>query len=275
MVKIFVDTANPKEIKEIHESIKKDGGRGLDGVTTNPTSMANYILDEEKNGRHLTPKDVAFEIRDLGIKDISVETLGTPDYNPNNMTSDYFREESLVIHEWGPEFTVKVPMVPEALSVISRYGTFIPYNATLVFSREQGNLAGLAGAKKVSPFIGRLIANGDNGFSIVRDIMDFYKSNNLDIEMLAASIRNEDQFMEAVRISPHIITTPYKVLSHIAPNYLACVQKIEPLYVINKKIKLEYKAPESFFEEAFKHPLLEQGLKMFLEDAKKANYRIL
>ena len=61
-MKIFLDTADTEVIKEHFET-------GLiDGVTTNPTLI-------RKSGRD--PEDVYQQLADIGIKDISMEVVGT------------------------------------------------------------------------------------------------------------------------------------------------------------------------------------------------------
>ena len=60
-MKIFLDTADTDIIRKYFET-------GLvDGVTTNPTLIM-------KSGRN--PEDVYEDIRDIGVKDISMEVVG-------------------------------------------------------------------------------------------------------------------------------------------------------------------------------------------------------
>ncbi len=60
-MKIFLDTADTYAIKDYFET-------GLiDGVTTNPTLIM-------KSGRN--PEDVYQKIKDMGVKDISMEVMG-------------------------------------------------------------------------------------------------------------------------------------------------------------------------------------------------------
>ena len=60
-MKIFLDTADTYAIKDYFET-------GLvDGVTTNPTLIM-------KSGRN--PDDVYQKIKDIGVKDISMEVMG-------------------------------------------------------------------------------------------------------------------------------------------------------------------------------------------------------
>ena len=61
-MKIFLDTADTEVIRKYFET-------GLiDGVTTNPTLIM-------KSGRN--PEDVYQEIKDIGVRDISMEGVGS------------------------------------------------------------------------------------------------------------------------------------------------------------------------------------------------------
>ena len=63
-MKIFLDTADTEVITKHFET-------GLiDGVTTNPSLIM-------KSGRN--PDDVYQELKDLGVRDISMEVMGTAD----------------------------------------------------------------------------------------------------------------------------------------------------------------------------------------------------
>ena len=63
-MKIFLDTAETELIRKYNETGL------LDGITTNPTLIM-------KSGRQ--PRDVYQEIKDIGIRDISMEVVGNAD----------------------------------------------------------------------------------------------------------------------------------------------------------------------------------------------------
>ena len=61
-MRIFLDTADTAEIRDLFET-------GLiDGVTTNPTLI-------RKSGRD--PEEVYAELRNIGVRDISMEVTGS------------------------------------------------------------------------------------------------------------------------------------------------------------------------------------------------------
>jgi len=140
-MKIFVDTADLKEIEELAS------WGVIDGVTTNPTLVA-------KTG--LSFKDIVNKIFDLVDGPISLEAVSTK-------AEDIVKEarELSRIHK---NVVVKIPMTEEGLKAIkqlSREG--VKTNVTLVFSANQALLAAKAGATYVSPFVGRLDDIGHDG----------------------------------------------------------------------------------------------------------------
>ena len=112
----------------------------VDGVTTNPTLIM-------KSGRD--PEEVYQEIKDIGVKDISMEVVGN--------FVEMYTEASRLSQKFGDVCTVKVPCTREGLKVckaLSDEG--IRVNVTLIFCAAQAVLAAKAGATYVSPFVGRL-----------------------------------------------------------------------------------------------------------------------
>ena len=96
-MKIFLDTADTNIIKEYFET-------GLvDGVTTNPS----LIL---KSGRN--PEEVYQEIKDIGVKDISMEVMGT--------AAEMLLEGRRLSRKFGEVATIKVPCTRDGLLVCSK-----------------------------------------------------------------------------------------------------------------------------------------------------------
>ena len=146
-MKIFLDTADTQAIKDGYET-------GLiDGITTNPTLIM-------KSGRN--PEDVYQELIDLGIKDISMEVVG----NDETMLAEAHR----LIKKFGKDqATIKVPCTPDGLWVCKQLSReLIKVNVTLIFSPAQAILASKAGAKYVSPFVGRVDDNSFGGLCLKR-----------------------------------------------------------------------------------------------------------
>ncbi|MDO5036807.1 MAG: fructose-6-phosphate aldolase [Tissierellia bacterium] len=189
-MKLFIDTANIEEIKEI-EALGI-----LRGVTTNPSLIA-------KEGQVF--EEVIEEISQLVDGPISAEVMAS-------QAPDMVRE-ARALSQIHKNIVIKVPMTEEGLKAIRLLKEEgIKTNCTLVFSAQQALLAALAGAAYVSPFMGRLDDIGQDGAAIIRDIADIYRLHQLDTEIIAASIRTPKHVLEAAQSGAHIATVPYGVI---------------------------------------------------------------
>ena len=188
-MKIFLDTADT-------EAIRKHFNTGLvDGLTTNPTLI-------RKSGRN--HEEVYQEVKDLGLKDISMEVIGSD----INMISEGKR-----LHKkFGKCSTIKVPCTPDGLKAckdLSEDG--IKVNVTLIFSQSQAILAAKAGAKYVSPFVGRVDDNSFGGLCLVKDIAKVFREHMVTTEVLAASLRGVRDVGRAFEYGADIVTMPPNV----------------------------------------------------------------
>ena len=213
-MKIFLDTADTEAIKKGYET-------GLvDGITTNPSLIM-------KSGRD--PEEVYQELIDLGIPDISMEVVGTGE----GMVSEGRR----LVAKFGKEqTTIKVPCTRGGLAacrILSK--ELVKVNVTLIFSPSQAILASKAGAKYVSPFVGRVDDNSFGGLCLVKDIANIYNKQHVrSTEILAASIREVRSVGRAFEYGANICTIP-----------------------------------PSVFEKMYNHVLTEKGLQLFDEDWSK------
>ena len=199
-MKIFLDTADTQAIRDGYET-------GLiDGITTNPTLIM-------KSGRN--PEDVYQELIDLGIKDISMEVVG----NDETMLAEAHR----LIKKFGKDqATIKVPCTPDGLWVCKQLSRdLIKVNVTLIFSPVQAVLASKAGARYVSPFVGRVDDNSYGGLCLIKDISNiFTKQQVYNTEILGASIRNVRDVGRAFEYGAHICTIPPAVFNKMYKHVL-------------------------------------------------------
>jgi len=213
-MKFFIDTANLNEIKEANEM-------GLiDGVTTNPTLIAKEgKVDFKKHIAkicEITPGDVSAEVTAL-------DTAG-------------MLKEGREYAKIAPNVVIKCPLTLEGLKATRTFrdeGTKV--NVTLCFSAAQALLAAKAGATYISPFVGRLDDIGQNGMSLISDIVQIYENYNFSTEVLVASIRHPMHIVESALIGAHVATIPFKVIQQLV-----------------------------------QHPLTDKGLDSFLSDWKKS-----
>ncbi len=192
-MKLFIDTANIDEIREVNE------WGVISGVTTNPSLIA-------KEGRDF--KEVIGEISSLVDGPISAEVI--------SLEKDGMIEEARELSKIHPNIVIKIPMTKEglkAVKVLTKEG--IKTNVTLVFSANQALLAAKAGATYVSPFLGRLDDIGNEGMSIIYDIVEIFDIHGIDTEIIAASIRHPIHVLDAAKAGAHIATIPYKVFNQM------------------------------------------------------------
>ncbi|HXF35496.1 MAG TPA: transaldolase family protein, partial [Candidatus Acidoferrales bacterium] len=109
-----------------------------------------------------------------------------------------------------------IPMSEAGLEAIARLaGEKIPTNCTLVFSANQGLLAAKAGAKLVSPFVGRIDDINHDGMVVVGELAEIFAIHEIKAEVLAASIRHPVHVTRAALAGAHIATVPLKVLTQM------------------------------------------------------------
>ncbi len=216
-MKLFIDTADLNDIKEI-------ASWGiLDGVTTNPTLLA-------KSGRSL--QDVIDEIFLLVDGPISLEVVSE---NSGDMVKEAKQILAKIPKNYHKNVAIKIPMTAEGLKAVKTLSNEeIKTNVTLVFSANQALLAAKAGATFVSPFIGRLDDNGQEGMRVIEEIMDIFRNYDINTEVIVASIRHPIHVIEAARLGADIATVPPDVL-----------------------------------RKMMKHPLTDAGIKSFLKDWEK------
>ncbi len=211
-MKIFLDTANLEQIKEA-------ASWGiLDGATTNPTLVSKENLKFE---------DLIKKICKIVPGPVSVESVSTK--------SQDIIKEARGLAKLAENVVVKIPICVEglkAIRVLSNEG--IKVNTTLIFSSNQALLAAKAGARYVSPFVGRLDDIAHQGMDIVDEIVTIYNNYGFETEVIVASIRHPLHVVEAALMGADIATVPFAVL-----------------------------------EKMVKHPLTDIGMEKFLKDWSK------
>jgi transaldolase len=96
----------------------------------------------------------------------------------------------------------------------------IPVNVTLIFSPNQAILAAKAGAKYVSPFIGRLDDVGKDGMLLIREIKQIFPNYDFKTQILVASIRHPMHVVEAAKIGADVVTLPAEILGKMLKHQL-------------------------------------------------------
>lgn len=213
-MKFFIDTANLEEIREANEL-------GLiDGVTTNPSLVAK---EGDVDFKEHIAKICSIVKGDVSAEVTALDTAG-------------MLSEGRELAKIAPNVVVKCPLTLDGLKatrVLTDEGTGV--NVTLCFSAAQAILAAKAGARYISPFIGRLDDIATNGMQLIADIVQIYQNYDYPTQVLAASIRHPMHIVDCALAGADVATIPFKVIKQLVH-----------------------------------HPLTDKGLESFLADWKKS-----
>ncbi len=190
-MKIFLDTAN---IEHIRHGVRLGV---VTGVTTNPS---------------LVSREGKVDYRQL-VQQICAIVPGPVSTEVLSQDAKTMVVEAREIAKWADNVVVKIPASPEgveATSMLAREN--IKVNFTLCFTLNQALLGVEAGARFISPFVGRLDDIGEDGMRVVADIVEYLDYYQLPAQVIAASIRHPQHCLMAAKIGAHIATVPYEVL---------------------------------------------------------------
>ncbi len=191
-MKFFLDTADLSEIEEVAS------WGALAGVTTNPSLYARTGGKLEDFESHL--------VKICNLVDGPVSGEVTAEDRAGMV------EQGRALASLAKNMVVKIPVCVEGLAAtrtLSEEG--IAVNMTLVFSVPQALLAARAGARYISPFVGRFDDIAEDGLSQLEDIV--IAVGNYDfghpVEIIAASIRSANHVTQAALMGADIATVPY------------------------------------------------------------------
>ena len=216
-MKFFLDTADLDEIREAAS------WGVVAGVTTNPSLYAKI------GGKLADFENHIARICEIVDGPVSAETTA--------MTRDQIVADGRRLAAIAPNVVVKIPVMAEGLAATKQLASEgIAVNMTLVFSAPQAIMAARAGARYISPFVGRFDDIAEDGLNQLNDIVSCV--NNYDfgheVEIIVASVRSPHHVTQAALMGADIATVPFGALKK-------CIE----------------------------HPLTDRGLERFLADWKK------
>jgi len=200
-VKFFLDTADLAQIEEAA------AWGAVAGVTTNPTlyariggKLANFPAHIQRICA-LLPGPVSAEVTAEQRAEIIAQG----------------RELAAL----APNVVVKVPTTIEGLAATRTLANEgIRVNMTLCFTVPQAILAARAGARYVSPFVGRFDDISEDGLEQLGNIVSALGNYSFaaggaageEVEVIAASIRSANHVTQAALMGADIATVPFDVL---------------------------------------------------------------
>lgn len=224
-MKFFLDTADLAEIEEANS------WGALAGVTTNPTlysRIGGKLADFHGHIKKIC--DIVGENCPVSAESVA-------------MTRDEIVADGRILANIAPNVVVKVPTCIEGLAATRALANEgIRVNMTLCFSVPQAILAARAGARYISPFIGRFDDISEDGLEQVQQIVQAINNYNFrdntvngeQVEVIAASIRSANHVTQCALFGADIATVPFAVMKKLV-----------------------------------KHPLTDAGIQSFLNDWEK------
>ena len=168
------------------------------------------------------------------IQEIGTITDGPISVETLSETAEGMLKEADEYITWGKNIVIKVVMSPEGMKAVRALSARgIRTNVTLIFTPMQALVAAKAGATYVSPFVGRLDDIAQPGIELIQQIRTIFDNYSLETKILVASVRHPIHMLDAALIGADVATVPATTLLQL-----------------------------------FKHPLTDQGIATFIEDAK-------
>jgi transaldolase len=273
--RIFLDGGDPEETKEI------TGILGfLDGQTTNPTLIAKNPEAKKRldAGRKFSEAEILGFYREVVQTISSIIPQGSVSvevYADPSSKAEAMLPQGKEMFSWIPNAHIKFPTSHEGLKAAGlAVQEGLRVNLTLCFSQEQAAAvyAVTIGAKKggvfVSPFIGRLDDRGENGMDLIANIVKMYEKGDGHVEVLTASVRTFDHFLQALKLGSDIITAPSGILKEWggkglplpAQDYIYKAQALKPIPYKEMDLSKNWQG----FDIA--HDLTQKGMERFSSD---------
>ncbi|XJS10907.1 fructose-6-phosphate aldolase [Aerococcaceae bacterium WGS1372] len=199
-MKLIIDSANIKKIEDYLTYLP------VDGVTTNPS-----ILKKEGNIDFVTHMK---EIRELIGQDKSLHI--------QTIASDYegiLRDAKRIIELIDKDVYIKIPVSKDGLKAIKQLKSE-GYNitATAIYSEVQALLAKELGADYLAPYVNRMSNLNTNPYEVIKNVSQNIVETQSVTRILAASFRNIDQVLEAVRAGAAHVTVGTEVVDTFLAN---------------------------------------------------------
>lgn len=271
--KIFLDSGSPAETKAAIELLGF-----LDGQTTNPSYFAKSEEVKDRIEKEQFTEEQLWEFYKGTIKKIRrllpQGSISIEVYADAQTKAEAMVRQAKEMSGWIPDCHVKLPITKEGLKAarqLVREGVNI--NMTVCFTQEQAAAVYSAtrGAKRgsvfVSPFMGRWFDDGVNGLDLVKNIIRMYSEGDGHVQVLAASLRNLQQFYAVINLKADIITAGLKFLQEWKEDGLKLVGQ-DFVYESNDKpiSYQEIDLSRPFDSYNIDHPKTTSALAQFVND---------
>ena len=202
-MKFFLDTADLDQIKEAAS------WGAVAGVTTNPSLYAR----------------IGGKLADFNdhIKAICAAIDGPVSAEVTAEDREGMIQQGREVAALADNVVVKIPTTVEGLAATHALAAEgIDVNMTLCFTVPQAILAARAGARYISPFIGRFDDISEDGLEQVENIVTAIQNYDFghEVEVIAASVRSANHVTQCALMGADIATVPFDVLKKMVKHPL-------------------------------------------------------
>jgi transaldolase len=198
-MQLYLESADPGEVGEaLHFRV-------VDGVTTNPALLAKVGGDPH-----------------IRLRELCEMVSGPVLASVTSLETESMVAEALALAEIHEHMVVKLPCLPAALPAMAELAERrVPVEATLCFSLSQALLSAKAGVHFVSPMVGRLEESGQDGLTLVGNILTMYDQYQIKTRVIAGGCRTATHVAEAARMGADAATLPLSLLRNLAAHPLS------------------------------------------------------
>lgn len=194
---LYLDSAMAAEA----EAVSKFGW--VQGITTNPTLLAKSDLPPAatlQRLKEIIPGEIYYQ-------------LTAHDFD------GMVTEGKMAFELLGHQTVLKVPATASGFQLVAHLAPEIPCAVTAIYSAAQAVVAAEAGAKYAIAYVNRATRLLGDGFALVQSMAMVLQDRNTQI--LAASIKSQDEAVRTLLAGAHHLTLPFEVLIGLVSHELS------------------------------------------------------
>jgi transaldolase len=186
------------------EDIRRSYALGIFcGIAGNPSLVAQAGLPSDEMVRRvleMIPDPVFVQVSGLTAAEMIDEGVGLSSIDPKRVI-------------------VKLPVTAAGIEAIHALAERkIRTTATAICAANEALLAIRAGAQFLAPYMARISDIGGNGCEVVGDIVELVASRNLDVKVVAASVRTPDELLTSWKLGADYAAVQSSVIWKICSN---------------------------------------------------------
>jgi len=199
---LFLDSAS------IDDALQAAALGFVDGITTNPT-LINKVLKTKPQAsgvRLKTREDLIAAICDVFPGIVMVQlTAETPEERK--------QEGTRLLRLRHGQIGLKIPSATENFPLAKHFAKDgFTVGMTTIFSPGQAFLACETGARIIFPYVNRTTRLLGNGLDLVRQLRDVVDALKSPVEILAASIKSNQEATDTILAGAHGLTIPLPII---------------------------------------------------------------